>query len=301
MIYGLDIGGTKIEFVVFDDDLAPLEKRRIDTPAHDYARFLDAIAGLIGEADARLGVHPRVGLGLPGLVGADGRAFCANLPDVTGRHVAADVAARIGRAVAAGNDTRCFALSEAIGGAGQGARIVFGAILGTGAAGGLVIDGKLEDGGRGIAAEYGHLPLPATIQREFDLPLHACGCGLEGCIEAYIGGPGLMALARHFGAEAQGTRALAEAWRAGDAAALRTRDAFLAITGAALANVVKLCDPDVLVMGGGLSLIPDVIDLLPAAIGRHLFAGFSPPPVVPAHFGDASGVRGAAILARGLA
>jgi N-acetylglucosamine kinase len=299
MIYGLDIGGTKIEFVVFDDALDPLEKRRVDTPAHDYARFLDAIVGLIAEADHRLGTTPRVGLGLPGLVGQDGRAFCANLPDVTGRHVAADVATRIGRVVASGNDTRCFALSEAIGGAGDGRRIVFGAILGTGAAGGLVIDGKLEQGGRGIAAEYGHLPLPATIQREFDLPFHACGCGLEGCFEAYIGGPGLLALAQQFGAVATDTRALAEAWQAQDAAALRTRDAFLAITGAALANVVKLCDPDILVMGGGLSLIPDVIDLLPMAIERHLFTGFSAPPVVPAHFGDASGVRGAAIMARG--
>lgn len=300
MIYGVDIGGTKIEFVAFDDELEPVERIRVDTPADDYARFLGVLADLIGTTDRRFGARPRVGLGVPGLVDGDGRALCANLPGVSGHHVGNDVAARIGRPVVTLNDTRCFALSEAVGGAGDGYRVVFGAILGTGAAGGLVIDGRVEDGHRGLAGEYGHLPLSADLADKYGLPIRRCGCGLPGCLEAYIAGDGLIWLARHFGATATSAPMLADAWRAGDRAAIAARDAFLDILGAGFANIVKLCDPNVIVMGGGLSLIAEVIDRLPQAIARHLFANFASPLVLPARFGDASGVRGAAILARSL-
>jgi N-acetylglucosamine kinase len=301
MIYGVDIGGTKIEFVAFTDDLEPVERHRVQTPADDYSRFLDVVAGLIGQADDRFGEGPPVGLGVPGLVDADGRAMCANLPGVSGHRVGEDVADRIGRRVASMNDTRCFALSEAVGGAGDGYRVVFGAILGTGAAGGLVIDGRVEDGHRGLAGEYGHLPLAAFLARKYDLPIRRCGCGLPGCIEAYAAGDGLAALARHFGARVADAPALVAAWRAGDPAAMATRDASIDILGSAFANIVKLCDPDAIVMGGGLSLIPEVIDRLPMAIQDHLFGSFAAPPVFAARFGDASGVRGAAIIAREMA
>jgi N-acetylglucosamine kinase len=300
MIYGIDIGGTKIEFVAFDEAMQPVERLRLDTPAHDYAAFMDAVVGLIDDADVRFGLKARVGIGMPGLTDESGRALCANLPGVTGQRVAPDISARIGRSVAVMNDTRCFALSEAVGGAGDGYRVVFGAILGTGAAGGLVIDGRVEDGPRGLAGEYGHLPLPAALQQKYGLPIRQCGCGLPGCMEAYVAGDGLIALARHFGSEASDSRALASDWRAGESAALAARDAFIDILGAAFANIVKLCDPDVIVMGGGLSLIEEVCTLLPTAITGHLFGGFSSPPVLRAAFGDSSGVRGAAILARSL-
>jgi N-acetylglucosamine kinase len=299
VIYGVDIGGTKIEFVVFDDALEPLDRRRVNTPAQDYDAFLAVLAGLIEEADVRFAAMPLVGLGIPGLVDAEGRAVCANLPGVSGHVVGQDVAARIGRPVATLNDTRCFALSEAVGGAGAGYRVVFGAILGTGAAGGLVIDGRIEDGHRGLAGEYGHLPLSAELQQRYGLPIRRCGCGLFGCLEAYIAGDGLLALAQHFGVTAISPAALAAAWQAGDPAAGRARDAFLDLLGSAFANVTKLCDPDAIVMGGGLSLIPDVVRLLPQAIAAHLsFGGFAPPHVLAPRFGDASGVRGAAIIAR---
>jgi N-acetylglucosamine kinase len=301
VIYGLDIGGTKIEFVAFGDDLEAIERARVETPADDYGSFLRFLTDLIEQADARFGDRPRVGLGVPGLVDRDGRALCSNLPGVSGHRVGEDIAARIGRPVATLNDTRCFALSEAVGGAGDGYRVVFGAILGTGAAGGLVIDGRVEDGHRGLAGEYGHLPLGADLAQKYALPIRRCGCGLPGCIEAYAAGDGLIALARHFDAGAADAPALVEAWRAGDAPSLATRDAFLDILGSGFANIVKLCDPDVIVMGGGLSLIAEVIELLPQAIEGHLFGGFAAPPVLPARFGDASGVRGAAILAQGLA
>ncbi|WP_206244599.1 ROK family protein [Novosphingobium terrae] len=297
MIYGIDIGGTKIEFVAFDDALEAVERRRLATPAHDYGAFTQALTQLIEEADARFGGKAPVGLGMPGLTDREGRALCANLPGVTGHKVAQDMAQRLGRPVAMLNDTRCFALSEARGGAGEGHRVVFGAILGTGAAGGLVIDGHVEDGHRGLAGEYGHLPLPAALQQTYDLPILTCGCGLPGCFEAYVAGEGLIALARCFGADVADSRALAAAWRAGDRAALATRDAFLDILGASFANIVKLCDPDIIVLGGGLSLIEEVCAGLPAAIAGHLFSGLASPPVVRAKFGDSSGVRGAAILA----
>lgn len=300
MIYGLDIGGTKIEFVAFDDALDPIDRRRVETPADDYARFLDILAELIATADARYGERPRVGLGVPGLVDRSGRALCANLPGVSGHRVGEDVAARIGRPVATLNDTRCFALSEAVGGAGDGYRSVFGAILGTGAAGGLVIDGRVEDGPRGLAGEYGHLPLSADLADRYGLPIRRCGCGLPGCIEAYVAGEGLIALAQHFGCAAATAQQLAQIWRSGDPAALATRDAFLDILGLGFANIVKLCDPEAIVVGGGLSLICEVIEGLPRAIEKHLFGGFAAPPVLAARFGDASGVRGAALLARGL-
>lgn len=300
MIYGIDVGGTKIEFVVFDDDLTPSEPVRIDTPADDYPRFLHVLSDLVERADERLGERPRIGIGMPGLKDGEGRALCANLPGVTSHCVASDIADRIGRPVATLNDTRCFALSEAVGGAGEGYRVVFGAILGTGAAGGLVIDGRVEDGHRGLAGEYGHLPLSAALQQRYGLALRRCGCGLEACIEGYVAGDGLIELGRHFGADVPDAKQLADAWRAGDRAATETREAFLDILGCAFANLTKLCDPDVIVMGGGLSLIDEVIELLPRAIASHMFGGFSPPPVVRARFGDSSGVRGAAILARGL-
>lgn len=298
MIYGVDIGGTKIELVVFDDGLEPVARERVDTPTDDYDVFLSAVTDLIAKADAQYGDGAAVGVGVPGLVDEQGNSFSANVPCAIGKPVGHDLAARIGRPVVAENDCRLFALSEATGGAGEGHHSVFGAILGTGAAAGLVVDGRLERGRRGAAGEYGHLPISARQQQLHDLIVLDCACGLPGCAEAYIGGPGLLAMARYFGVEADGTQAVVAAWREGQFNAKRTYDAFLDILGASLANVVKLIDPDIIVMGGGLSQIPEVIADLPEAISRHMFAGFGAPPIVAARFGDSSGVRGAALLAR---
>lgn len=298
MIYGVDIGGSKIELVVFDAALAPVERERIATPTQDYQAFLAAVGDLVGRADARFGGGWPIGIGIPGLVDGEGRSFCANVPCATGQTVAPDLAQRLGRTVVAENDCRLFALSEATGGAGDEYRTTFGAILGTGAGAGLVIDGRLERGARGLAGEYGHVALPAVLQQHYDLPIWTCGCGLAGCMEAYIAGPGLLALARHRGIAADGTADVVERWRGGDEVAQQLYRCFLDILGASLATVVKLIDPDVIVMGGGLSRIPEVIADLPAAVAAHLFRGFAPPPIVVARFGDSSGVRGAALLAR---
>ena len=298
MIYGVDIGGSKIELVVFDDGLEPVARERIATPTDDYSAFTAIVTDLLRKADATYGSDAPIGIGMPGLVDENGLAFCANVPCAIGKAVADDLSALIGRRVIMENDCRLFALSEATGGAGSNYRNVFGAILGTGAAAGIVIDGTLQRGSRGVAGEYGHLPVSASLQHDHGLAIRTCACGLRGCAEAYVGGPGLLAMARQFGVAAESTMAVAELWRAGDADAKRTYAAFVDILGESLANVAKLIDPDIIVMGGGLSQLPEVIADLPGAIVKKMFNGFRSPPVVVARFGDSSGVRGAAILAR---
>ncbi|WP_294328984.1 ROK family protein [uncultured Sphingomonas sp.] len=297
MILGLDIGGTKMEAAVFDEQFTALARHRVATPTDDYSGFMAEIAGLVAWGDAQAGCRTRVGVGFPGLIDAQGRSLSANVPCARLRHVEIDIAQRLDRPVALCNDTHCFALSEAVGGAGAGFRSVFGAILGTGAAGGLVIDGKLYRGRLQMAGEYGHLPLPAHIARAFDLPFRRCGCGLQNCLEAYIAGPGLLRLARDFGVTAARTADVIAAWQRGDALALVVRECYFALLGAAFVALVKLYDPDIVVLGGGLSLVDEIIEQLPRAIEAELFAGFSAPPVRRAAFGDSSGARGAAILA----
>lgn len=297
MIYGFDIGGTKIEFVVFDDRLEAISRERIATPVSEYGRFLEALERLVRTADQVHGSAGLVGIGMPGLVDNEGRFFCANILGATGQFVARDFAALIGREVAIENDCRLFALSESVGGAGQDHHVVFGAILGTGAAGGLAIGGQLERGQRGIAGEFGHLPISAQALSNHRLPLSNCACGLTGCLEAYVAGPGLLRMANQLGVEAQDTQDVVAAWRSGDPAARQTYHIFVDLVGQALANVVKMTDPGVIIMGGGLSQIDELIGDLPDAISRHLFKGFASPPVMRARFGDSSGVRGAALLA----
>jgi N-acetylglucosamine kinase len=297
MMYGIDIGGTKIELAAFDDSFNPVAHWREATPTGDYDAFIETLAALVEKADAHFGLEGRVGLGLPGIVTSDGRSLCSNIPAATGRTIAKDLAARLGRHVHCENDCRCFAISEAVGGAGHGYRRVYGAIIGTGLSGGFVHDGKLMRGRQGAAGEHGHLQLPAVLAQKYDLPLRACGCGLPSCFESYASGPGLLFLHRHFGGALGDVPALARAWKDGDATAARTFDAFFDILGASFAGLVLTHDPDVFVLGGGVSLIDGLPERLPAAIEAHLFSMAKAPPVVRARFGDASGGRGAAILA----
>ena len=300
MIYGVDIGGSKIEIAVFDRDFEMRDRWRTTTPNRDYRQFVDAVVGLVEQADERFGVGEAVGLGIPGLIDSEGRSLCANVPCATGHTVADDLGKRLARPVVADNDCRFFALSEATGGAGDGRHRVFGAILGTGAAAGLVVDGTLIHGWQGIVGEYGHIQLPASIAAKYQLPIWPCGCGLPACVESYISGPGMVALARHFGCIETTVPAIMESSRIGDARATATVACHMDILGATFATISMLVDPDLIVLGGGLSLVDEVVDGLPAAITAHLFKGFKPPAVVRAKFGDSSGTRGAAIMARTL-
>lgn len=295
-VFGLDIGGTKIETAVFNDALKQQQSWRIATPTQDYQALLNAICQQVHKADELSGIQGAVGIGMPGIVNRDGKVLSANVPCASGKVIAQDLQQLLQRPVAILNDTRCFALSEANGGAGQGYERVFGAILGTGAAGGMCINGKLLNQGLGLSGEYGHLPLSAYLQQKYQLPILTCGCGLIGCVESYIAGPGLSALNKHFTGHSRSAIAWAQALKEGEPAALQVLACHLDILGETFAAISKSLHPEVIILGGGLSLVDEIVAQLPQAIEAHLFSGFAVPEVKVAKFGDSSGVRGAAII-----
>ncbi len=287
---GMDVGGTKIEAKLFGPGWSVLDSRRTATPTGDYQSLLQGISDqfdwLEQSADR---VDIPIGIGVPGLVDhATGHMVIANLP-VEGRNLAKDFASARGRAVPFVNDCRAFTLSEAVLGAGRGHGAVLGLVIGTGVAGGLAVNGQLLGARNDAAGEFGHTPIPATLAREYDLPILRCGCGQMGCYETFVSGPGLERLAEHL----TGTRA-STAQIAGDA---RVMQVWARLAGAMLRTILLVADPDVIVLGGGLSNIPGLADLLAGELPNDLLAGVSPPPVRLAEGGDASGARGAALMA----
>lgn len=298
--YGIDIGGSKIELVVFDARMQPIERQRIDTPQGDYAGFIDAVGALVVGADARRGAKcTEVGIALPGIRDrASGRQLSANVPALTGHEVGADLESRLQRPLQLGNDLHCFALSEANGGAAQGYASMFGAILGTGAGGGYCIQGRLVDGYNGIVGEWGHWSIPAHLLALHGLPLLDCACGLRGCLERYVSGSGLAALHRKLGGTSADAAAVTDAADAGDASARQALAIHLDLLGHAFASLVMAIDPHVIVLGGGLSRHKPLYAALPGSVQAHLFKGMRVPPILPPQFGDAGGARGAALLAR---
>jgi N-acetylglucosamine kinase len=297
--HGIDIGGTKIELAAYDAGLREVHRERIATPADDILAFTNAVRGLVQRADAALGCAAPVGIGLPGVTdGLSGRQLSSNVPALNGRQVRAMLQDALARPVAIGNDCQCFALSEADGGAADGLPTMFGAILGTGAGAGYCVGGRLQRGRNGIAGEWGHWPLPATLAARYGLELIACPCGRTGCLERYVSGPGMRRLHLHFGGDGAEPFAIAARANAGDQAALRTLEVHLDLLAHGLACVVLGLDPHAIVLGGGLSNLPHLYRDLPEALRRNLFDGAHPPPVLPPRFGDAGGVRGAALLIR---
>ncbi|WP_110597752.1 ROK family protein [Salinicola lusitanus] len=297
MHYGIDVGGTKTEIAIYDRDWACLERWREPTPSDDAEAFLALLAAMVREADRRCAGRGTLGLGFPGVLDERGHLITANLPGLRPLVLETALAAVLDRAFVIENDSRCFMVSEVgPGGAAEGARHAFGAILGTGAGGGAIVDGRLLSGAGRFAGEWGHLPLSAATARRYDLPCITCGCGLAGCLETYIAGPGLARLHRHFGGASASAEAWHAAWQAGEEAAQRARACHLDLLGGALANVVKLLSPQVIVMGGGLSTVEGLLEALPAAISMHLFPGVETPEVVGSRLGASSGVRGAAML-----
>ncbi|CAM5194526.1 ROK family protein [Alishewanella longhuensis] len=294
--YGLDIGGSKIELAIFDPQLQVQQRWRVATPTQDLPAFIKVVSAQIARADALCGQDAKVGIALPGVIRADGTVISSNVPCLTDQPVAALLTQQLARTVVIGNDCRCFALSEAVAGAGKGYRKVLGYILGTGAGGGFCLDGQLLPGR--VAGEYGHIAISALVAQRHQLPLRQCGCGLLGCVEPYISGTGLGRLYQHYTAKAASSVDWVNAYRQQDTLAQQTFEVYLDILGAHLAGLCLTLEPDCLVLGGGLSQIPELIAALPAAIQDHLFAGVTAPLVLAAEGGDASGVRGAAILAQ---
>jgi fructokinase len=269
---GIDLGGTKIELIALDAAGRELLRKRVPTPQGDYAGTVATLVSLVLEAEKELDARATVGIGTPGAQSrVDGRIKNANSTCLNGRDLKGDLEKALGREIRLENDANCFALSEAVDGAGKGAAVVFGVILGTGVGGGIVANGRLLPGANAIAGEWGHNPLP--LPRDSDLPLPECYCGRKGCIETYLSGPAMT--------RDQGEGAM---------------DRYEERLARALAGVVNILDPEVIVLGGGISSIRRLYSNVPRLWEPHVFSDRVETRLVPNVHGDSGGVRGAAWL-----
>jgi fructokinase len=292
---GIDLGGTKIEIAALDGVGEVVARKRVDTPAGDYAATLKAISALVISVERELGREGSVGVATPGARSiATGRMRNANSTCLNGRTLQEDLEKRLRRAVRVANDANCFALSEALDGAGRGAQVVFGVILGTGVGGGLVVHGRVVTGANAICGEWGHNALPRISDEDHPLPL--CYCGRRGCIETFLSGPGFTA--DH--AQQAGERLTAAdiVRRAGedDRACAESLERYEERLARSLASVINVLDPDVIVLGGGLSNIARLYESIPRRWGEHVFSDEVRTRLLPPAHGDASGVLGAARL-----
>ena len=286
MRLGIDLGGTKTEIAALDGGREVL-RRRVATP-RDYEATIAAIKALVEGS----GVDAPVGIGIPGTETAAGTIKNANSTWLNGRPLRADLEAALGRGVRLANDANCFALSEATDGAGAGVRVVFGVITGTGVGGGVVVDGKVIGGAHGIGGEWGHIPLPApSVEEVQGAPL--CYCGKRGCLEVWCSGPGIAGDFTHITGRTLTTEEIATSDGVEERAAMARHADRLA---RGLSNICNILDPDVIVLGGGLSNLPHLYDVLPPLVEKYGFTLGSPPKIVKNHHGDSSGVRGAAWL-----
>jgi fructokinase len=295
MRIGVDLGGTKIEAVALGPQGKVALRRRIATPSGDYAATIAAIKALVEALEGALGERGSVGIGMPGsLSPTTGLVRNANSTWLNGRPFDRDLTEALGRRLKFANDANCFALSEAVDGAGGGAAVVFGVILGTGVGGGIVIERKPLIGANAIAGEWGHSPLPSPGDTERPGP--ACYCGKMGCVETFLSGPGLALDHERATGERLEAEALAAGAAAGDAAARSSLERYEDRLARSLAVVINLLDPDIIILGGGLGRIERLYDTVPRLWRRHGFADSVATRLVPPRHGDASGVRGAAWL-----
>lgn len=319
---GIDLGGTKIELIALDQSGETWLRRRVATPQHDYAATVAAIAALVADAEARLGQRGSVGIGTPGAVSpATGLMKNCNSTWLNGKPLPQDLTHALGREVRIANDANCFALSEATDGAAAGADVVFGVILGTGVGGGVVVRGQVLTGANGIAGEWGHSPLPyfqhAHHQADRESTgVHpvtgaalthpwpnareqhgaACYCGKKGCVETWLSAAGLVADHLHYGEEVLTPEQIAQYAAEKDGACSKTLARYEERLARALAGVINLLDPNVIVLGGGLSNIARLYDTVPRLWPRYVFSDRIATRLLAPKFGDSSGVRGAAWL-----
>jgi fructokinase len=292
---GIDLGGTKIELAALDAGGTLALRRRIPSPSRDYAAIVRAIADLVEGAERELGQRGTVGVGTPGATSlVTGRLKNANSTVLNGKPLREDLERRLSRPVRLANDANCFALSEAVDGAARGAAVVFGVILGTGVGGGLVVQGRVLEGTNAVAGEWGHNPLPAPTSADHPLPL--CYCGRRGCIETYLSGPGLAADHAQVAGDRLAAEEIASRAAAGEPACEETMRRYETRLARALASVINVVDPDVVVLGGGLSNLERLYRNVPAQWGAHVFSDEVRTRLVPPAHGDSSGVRGAAWL-----
>jgi fructokinase len=293
--FGIDLGGTKTEIIGLDDGGTEVLRRRVPTPRDDYQETLNMIATLVGDAEVALGRRGSVGIGTPGsLSPATGLLRGSNSVCLNGKPIKADLEARLGREVRIANDANCFALSEATDGAARGAEVAFGAILGTGVGGGIVVRGNVLSGRNAIAGEWGHNPLPWAGDDE--RPGAPCFCGYCGCIETFLSGPGMERDYLAVAGDRLPAQEIVQRAADGDAQAEATLLRYERRLAKALASIINVLDPDVIVLGGGLSNTDRLYANVPAQWDRWIFSERVDTRLVRHLHGDSSGVRGAAWL-----
>jgi fructokinase len=292
---GIDWGGTKIEALAMDADGGEIRRVRIPTPRNDYERSVQATAELVASIEREVGTTGPIGVGIPGtIVPGTGLVKNANSTWLNGKPFEKDLSEAMGRAVRCVNDANCLAISEATDGAAMGYGVVFAAILGTGCGAGIAVQGRMHSGPNGVAGEWGHNPLP--WQRPEEYPGEPCYCGQRGCIERWLCGPALEEDYRRASGRALSGAEIVAAAEAGEAQAAAAMERYEDRLARALAHVVNLLDPDIIVLGGGLSRIERLYRNVPPKIAGRAFGGSAITQMVAAKHGDSSGVRGAARL-----
>ncbi|EOD77186.1 N-acetylglucosamine kinase [Grimontia sp. AD028] len=299
MYYGFDVGGTKIEFGAFDSELKRQATERVPTPGDNYEQLIETLAALVAKYDAQFGCEGTVGIGIPGIEKAeDGTVLTVNVPAAKGRTLRADLEAKIGRAVALNNDANCFALSEAWDEELQGEKVVLGLILGTGFGGGIIVDGKVVSGKNNVAGELGHMrmPIDAWLHLGDNAPIFDCGCEKKGCIDNYLSGRGFEMLYAHFHGEEKKAIDIINAFKAGEKTESEFVDKYMEMLAMVFAGLFTGIDPDVVVLGGGLSNFEYIYEEMPKRVPKYLLSIANAPKIIKAKHGDSGGVRGAAFL-----
>jgi fructokinase len=295
MFIGIDLGGTKIEGIALDADGETLLRQRVPTPQQDYAATVMAITDLVRHIEQQTGRHGSVGVGIPGAISpATDRVKNANSTWLIGQPLHHDLEQTLNRPVRIENDANCFVVSEATDGAAQGAEVVFGVIIGTGTGGGIYVRGRSLIGANAIAGEWGHNPLPWPTAAELAGP--DCYCGKQGCIETWLSGPGFARDYRQASGQTRDPEAIVRLAAEGDARAEATLQRYEDRLARGLASVINLLDPEIIVLGGGMSNIPRLYDNVPRLWADHVFSDRVTTRLVPPRHGDSSGVRGAAWL-----
>lgn len=294
MRLGVDLGGTKIEGIVLDAENRTVAKQRWSTPAGDYQEILRTLSMVIQTLEQAVGEVCSIGIGMPGAISPhSGLIKNANTVVLNGKNLPRDLGALLGRQIFVANDANCLALSEAVDGAGKGLGSVFAVIIGTGTGGGLVVNGRPLIGNNAIAGEWGHNPLPWPEDADLAAP---CYCGKVGCIETYLCGAGLSRLYAEMGGENISAEQIGERWNCGEPIAAQVIGRYAQRLGRALSSVINIVDPDIVVLGGGLSKIKNLPQLIESVLPSFVFSDHVATKVVLAAHGDSSGVRGAAWL-----
>lgn len=295
MRIGIDLGGTKIAVIALNEQGETLYQQRMATPKGDYLATVQAIVQLVGNAERQVNrIAQSVGVGIPGAVSQKtGRIKNANSVCLIGQDLQGDLQAALNRPVKLANDANCFALSEAIDGAAQGVDVVFGVIIGTGCGGALVVNQRILNGANAIGGEWGHNPLPWRNDRDVALD---CYCGLRGCNETYISGSGLERHYQQRGGRVLSAQNIVALSEQADSLAEALLDDYITWLAKGLASVINVLDPEVIVLGGGMSNVTRFYQDVPARWGQWVFSDHVNTRLVPPKFGDASGVRGAAWL-----